>query len=108
MPTPISRRAAEAARLLGAQIRVARRERRWTQQELADRAAITSKTLGKIERGDPSVAVGTVFEVAALAGVPLFEEDRSRLRSELDRTLDRSALLPQRVRRRREEVKDDF
>ncbi|MDQ3091184.1 MAG: helix-turn-helix domain-containing protein [Actinomycetota bacterium] len=100
--------AVEAAQLLGAQIRRARRERRWSQQELADRAGIDRETLRKIERGDLSVGLGTAFEVAVLTGVPLFQEDRARLKSDLDRARDRDALLPRRVRARRGDVKDDF
>lgn len=100
--------AVEAAQLLGAQIRLARRERRWSQEELAERAGITPDTLSKVERGDLSVGLGAAFEAAALVGVPLFHDDRSRLRDDLDRTRDRSALLPQRVRARKEDVKDDF
>lgn len=93
---------------MGEQIRIARRGRRWSQRELAERAGITPGTLIKIERGDPSVRLGTAFEVAALVGVPLFHEDRSRLTLDLDRTRARSALLPERVRPRREDVKDEF
>ena len=95
---PHSRYTVEAAQLLGAQIQAARRERRWSQAELAGRAGITKPTLSKVERGDLGVAIGTVFEVATLVGVPLFHEDRSRLTLDLDRTTGRSALLPQRVR----------
>ena len=76
---PHSRYAVEAAQLLGAQIQAARRERRWSQAELAGRAGITKPTLGKIESGDLGVAIGTVFEVATLVGVPLFHEDPVRL-----------------------------
>lgn len=100
--------AAEAAQLLGASVRLARRERRWSVQELADRAGVTPFTLRKVERGDMTVALGTAFEVATLVGVPLFHEDRQRLTVDLDRTRDRAALLPQRVRARKGEVKDDF
>ncbi len=100
--------AVEAAQLLGAQVRLARRERRWSVQELADRAGITPFTLSKVERGDLTVGLGVAFEAAALVGVPLFHEDRSRLRIDTERTRDRLALLPQRVRARREGVKDDF
>jgi transcriptional regulator with XRE-family HTH domain len=103
-----SRYAKEAVQLLGEQIRMARRERRWSQTELAERAGITPGTLIKIERGDPGVRLGTTFEVASLAGVPLFHADRSRLTLDLDRTRARSALLPERVRPRREEVRDEF
>jgi transcriptional regulator with XRE-family HTH domain len=100
--------ATEAARLLGAQILQARRERRWSAQQLADRAGITRVTLGKVEHGDLTVGLGVAFEVAALVGVPLFQEDRTRLSAELDRARDRLALLPQRIRSRQEPVKDDF
>jgi transcriptional regulator with XRE-family HTH domain len=98
----------DAARLLGEQIRLARRSRAWTQRDLADRAGITVPTLRRIERGDLGVALGTAFEVAALSGVPLFHSDRERLTMDLDRTAARSALLPGRVRARREPARDDF
>jgi transcriptional regulator with XRE-family HTH domain len=105
---PYSLLTVEAGRLLGAQVRLARLERRWSQKELAERADITPETLSKVERGDLSVGLGTAFEVAVLTGVPLFHEERSRVRSDLDLTVARSALLPQRVRLPKEPVKDDF
>ncbi|HEU4658659.1 MAG TPA: helix-turn-helix transcriptional regulator [Capillimicrobium sp.] len=100
--------AREAAQLLGEEIRAARRERRWSQRELAERAGITAETVSKVERGDLSVGLGTAFEMAALTGVPLFHDDRSRLTLDLDRARARSALLPQRVRRRKRRVTNDF
>lgn len=100
--------AAEAAQLLGGQIRQARLERRWSAQQLADRAGITRVTLDKVERGDLTVGLGIAFEVATLVGVPLFQEDRTRLSADADRVRASLALLPQRVRTRREAVKDDF
>lgn len=98
----------EAAQLLGEQIRRARRARRWSQRELAERAGITPGTLIKIERGDLSVRLGTTFEVASLVGVPLFHADRSLLTLDLDRTQARSTLLAERVRPRKEDLKDEF
>lgn len=86
--------AVEAARLLGARIRLARRERRWSQDELAQRAGMTARTVYKIEHGDMTVGLGAAFEAAALVGVPLFDDDRSRLSADLDRVEARSALLP--------------
>ncbi len=103
-----SRQTLEAAQLLGAQVALARRERRWSARELAERAGITQATLRKVERGDPTVSLGVAFEVAMLVGVPLFHEDRTRLSLDLDRTRGRAALLPQRVRIPREGAKDDF
>jgi transcriptional regulator with XRE-family HTH domain len=98
----------EAAQLLGARVRLARRQRRWSMQELADRAGITTFTLSKIEHGDLTVGLGVAFETAVLVGVPLFHADRSRLQLEGERTSDRLALLPERVRARKGDVKDDF
>lgn len=106
---PYSAYAADAARLLGAQIRLARRERGWSQDELGARIGITPRTIYKIEHGDPSVGLGAAFEAAALLGVPLFHADRSRLTADLDRVDARAALLARPSRRRADhEVKDDF
>src|SRR3954453_13546511 len=95
------------AGLLGAQIRIGRLERRWTIRQLAERVGVSVVTLRKIERGDPSVGLGVSFEAAALTGVPLFYEERSRLTSELGRAADRLAFLPSRARKPRE-IDDDF
>jgi hypothetical protein len=54
------------------------------------------------------VAIGSVFEVAWLVGVPLFHEDPVRLALDRDRTTARSALLPQRIRASRHEINEDF
>ncbi|MFI4991850.1 MAG: helix-turn-helix transcriptional regulator [Solirubrobacterales bacterium] len=92
-PRPRSPYAVEAARLLGAQIRLARRKRRWSQAELAERVGITARTVYKIEYGDLSVSLGAAFEAAALLRVPLFHAERAQLSTELDRVQARSALL---------------
>ena len=104
---PLSAQAIEAAELLGARIQLARRERRWTLQELADRIGVTAVTMRKVERGDPSVRLGIAFEAAALTGVALFDPEPSRRRLEAERVRDRLALLPRLVRRP-VEVDDDF
>lgn len=103
---PLSPQTIAAARLLGARVQLARRVRRWTLQELAERAGVTAVTMRKVERGDPSVRLGVAFEAAALTGVPLFDPDPSRRRLEAERVDDRLAVLPRLVRRR--EVDDDF
>lgn len=102
-----SPRTLEATDLLGARIRLGRRERRWTLEELAERVGVGVVTMRKIERGDPSVRLGAVFEAANLTGVALFEEDPSRLPLEAARIHDRLALLPSRVRKPAE-VDDAF
>lgn len=91
MLTPPAR---AAARALGAQVAAARRRRRWTVGRLAEQAHISVPTLRKVERGDPSVALGTALEVATLVGIPLFGGDVDDL---ADRLEDRVALLPGRI-----------
>lgn len=106
-PRTYSAYSLEALGLLGEQIRIGRRVRRWTQAELAERAGVSVRTLNRVEHGDPRVSLGTAFELAHLVGVPLFQPDRERLSMDLDRTRARSALLPQRIRRGNE-IDDDF
>jgi transcriptional regulator with XRE-family HTH domain len=101
-----SRVTTEAARLLGLQIREARARRRWTQSQLADRIGVSTVTVGKIERGDLSVALGTALEAAVLVGVPLFTGDADARQAERRHVEDRLALLPRRVRDH--QVDDDF
>ena len=100
---PVAR---EAARLLGLRLAVARRERGWTMAELAERVGSSETTIRKIERGDPTVELGTAFEAAALAGVELFHEDAPTRAREAELMSARLAVLPERIRRR--EVDDDF
>ncbi len=98
----------DALAVLGAQIAAARRERRWRQVDLAERAGITQPTLSKVETGDPGIAIGTVFELAVLLGVPLFGSEQGEMGA-LRRAVDgRLALLPQRVRESGEDVDDEF
>lgn len=87
-----------AAQLLGAQVRQGRIAREWRVRHLAERAGISTNTLLKVERGDPTVALGTAFDLAVLVGVPLFYEDRDRLAAEAPREQERARLLARRVR----------
>ena len=96
----------EAARLLGQRVAAARRERRWTLAELAERVGVSVVTVRKVEAGDPTVALGTAFEAATLVGVALFHEDRARRALEAEVVQARLAVLPASVRPR--EVDDDF
>jgi transcriptional regulator with XRE-family HTH domain len=99
--------ARDAAALLGAQVRAARTARGWTQRDLAERVGTTPFTIGKVERGDPTVGLGVAFDAAVITGVPLFVEDRPRLTHEAARAQQTLALLPQRVRPH-QDIDDDF
>lgn len=103
-----SKAASEAAQVLGLEVARARRDRRWTAAELAERAGITAVTLRKVERGDPTVALGTAFEVATLVGVHLFGVDRDALPDLILRGRSQLAVLPRSVREPRGPVHDDF
>lgn len=103
---PRSPVALEAARLLGRRVALARRERRWTIAELAERVGSSEVTIRKVERGDPTVALGTAFEAAALVGVALFSEDAEVRAREAELVDARLAVMPERVRRRA--IDDDF
>lgn len=103
-----SKYAQEAAVLMGDQIKLGRKQRQWTEKNLADRAGISRATLQKIENGEMSCAVGLVFEVATLVGVTLFEPESVQLSKHIEHTLDKIALLPQRIKTRLKAVRDDF
>ena len=105
-----SRYAREALTLMGRQIQMGRKERKWSAQELATRAGIARDTLQHIEKGDPGCAIGLVFEVAALVGVPLFfdEQGTTQMVRERARVDEKLALMPKSIRSKRYEVKDDF
>jgi transcriptional regulator with XRE-family HTH domain len=87
-----------AAQLLGLEVARARRERRWTANDLAERVGISTVTLRKIERGEPTVELGSAFEVATLLGIVLFASDRKELSTLVEHARTRLALLPARVR----------
>lgn len=82
--------------------------RRWTQAGLCERAGISRATLRNAERGEPTVAVGVMFELATLVGVELYGIPSGDLRSLAARESDRLALLPAHVYPRRVSVDDDF
>ena len=103
-----SPQALDAARILGLQIAEGRRERRWTQAELSERAGVSVVTVRHAERGEPTVAVGVMFELAALAGVALFGVSPGELQGLVARERDRLALLPAHVYRRQVTIDDDF
>jgi transcriptional regulator with XRE-family HTH domain len=105
---PYSPQTIDAVRVLGLEVAHARRARRWTEAQLAERVGISAVTLRNIERGAPTVGIGTVFEAATILGISLFGADRDGLRSMVERSRDRLALLPARVREPIGPVRDDF
>jgi len=103
-----SRYSCDAAALLGAQIRVSRKERKYTAQELADRAGISRGLLQRIEKGDPKCGIGAVFEVAAILGIKLFDADKYDIIANLRQAENILTLLPKSIRKVTRAVDDDF
>jgi transcriptional regulator with XRE-family HTH domain len=51
-------------KVVGNRIRVLRKERRLTQEKLADRAKINAKFLGSVERGEKNLTLQTLAKIA--------------------------------------------
>lgn len=66
---PLSSSVMRSLRLLGEDIKNARRRRRIQAALLAERAGISRITLGKIEKGDPSVSMGGYASVLFSLGL---------------------------------------
>jgi transcriptional regulator with XRE-family HTH domain len=112
MPKPSERTyslySLEAAHLLGSLIRTERKERKMTAQEVADRAGISRGLLQRIEKGDPKCQLGAAFEVAAILGIKLFDQDATTLSKHIRQAEDKLTLLPKSVRKKLKVAHDDF
>lgn len=108
MPHPVSPAVTTALGIVGREIRLARQERGWTLQDLADRAGISEKTVRSVEGGSPRAAVGTVFELAWLVGLNLLGRDDADLPQLASHENARLALAPKRVRKSARPPRDRF
>jgi len=105
---PYSQYSLNALELFGQLIREARLRKALTTTDLAARAGVSRALLQRIERGDPGCSIGAVFELAAICGVPLFEQEQRQLAHRLALHRETMALLPKAVRNGAKGVKDDF
>lgn len=100
-PSPLPSPVARALAKLGRDLALARRRRRLTQASLAERAGIARKTLTRLEKGDPKVALEYFGRVLHVLG------EVDRIGQLLDTGADQAGLLmmdedlPQRVRARK-------
>jgi transcriptional regulator with XRE-family HTH domain len=96
LPGPVKRALAK----LGEDLSAARRRRRISTAVMAERAFITRKTLGRVERGDPSVSLGIYASVLFVLGMV------DRVAGLVDPMTDRLGIqledeqLPRRIRAR--------
>ncbi len=112
MVKPISRSYSKyslnALELLGQLVREARLRNGLTTTDLAARAGISRSLLQRIEQGDPGCSIGAVFEVAAICGVPLFDQEQRQLAGHLVAQREKMTLLPKAARQGFRKVNDDF
>lgn len=89
-------------------IRAERKARKMTEQELADRVGVSRSFIKRLEKGDTSCAVGSVFEAAHVLGIPLFDLEPGRLARELRQVEERLTLLPKTIHKKAKVIDDDF
>ncbi|WP_078669021.1 helix-turn-helix domain-containing protein [Chitinophaga eiseniae] len=64
---------------LGQNLRLARKRRKLTAEQVAERSGIARSTLWNIERGDPGVAIGSYMQVLFVLGL---EKDINKVASD--------------------------
>ena len=90
----------KALRKIGGDVAIARKKRRMSMADFAERMGVSQRTLARLEKGEPGVALGSL----AMALVALGE--LSRLEDMIDITRDDAGLLadlaalPQRIRKK--------
>jgi len=79
-------------KVLGENIKLARRRRRLSTEQVAERANISRSTLWLVEKGDPGVAMGTYLQVLFVLGL---EKDMQQIAAddEYGRKLQDAALI---------------
>ncbi|MBW2593033.1 MAG: helix-turn-helix transcriptional regulator [Deltaproteobacteria bacterium] len=102
----------ESLKEVGDLIACARKEKRWTQEELARRIGVNRMTVVRIEKGAPEVATGWYLTAAWLLGLPILTwqtmgEGRSdSVVGDLLTKLKKN--LPKTVRRQKKIIDNDF
>jgi transcriptional regulator with XRE-family HTH domain len=69
MPHALPLPATHALRRLGRDLALARRKRRIATGDMAERLGVSRDTLWRLERGDPTVAMGTLATAAFVLGL---------------------------------------
>jgi len=60
----------------GAALRTRRKALRLTQRDVAELVGVTRQTIGRLERGDATVALGTALAVAGALGIAILNAGR--------------------------------
>src|SRR5690554_8134193 len=90
----------EACRLLGILIRNARKEKRMTIEELAERASTSPNFVRRVEKGGLTVEIGLALDLALFVEFPLFRPEITdtptlkHLNYRISEAFQKEALLP--------------
>jgi len=97
-------------RLLGITIRAERKLKKMTEQALAERVGVSRSFIRRVERGDMSCSIGSVFEAAYIVGIPLFDAmpNTRQMEQQIDRVKDKLVLLPKTIHKKTKVIDDDF
>jgi len=93
---------------LGAMIKAARIERHESQADLAERVGVSRYTISLLEKGNPNVAIGTVFEAATIVGIPLMGDDPRQLATLSQSIAKLVQILPSKGFSKKVELDNDF
>jgi DNA-binding XRE family transcriptional regulator len=107
-PLPLSSSTLSVLKTLGAMIKAARLERGMSQAELSGRLGVSRYTVIALEKGEPKVGVGTVFEATTIVGIPLLAGDKGELNKLSTMVANLTSILPERGRSKKVALKDDF
>ncbi|MFD0715675.1 helix-turn-helix domain-containing protein [Paenibacillus sp. GCM10027626] len=79
--------------LVGSRIRELRKAKGWTQEQLAEAAALHYSYIGGVERGDRNISLETLEKIIAAFQVPAIELFRFEEASERRKTIDEHMTL---------------
>ena len=83
-PPPVGERLEHRLKALGARIREHRKRHKVTATSAAEAAGLSRVTLHRIERGEPSVTMGSYLGAMAAVGLDLEVVDQQQMRPERD------------------------
>jgi ribosome-binding protein aMBF1 (putative translation factor) len=93
---------------LGNLIRLARKERGFSQTELAERINVSRSLIQRIELGNTKIQIGAIFEACFVLGIPLMGCDKEHINN-LSRMLSYiNRLLPADIPNKNNVVNDNF
>lgn len=92
---------------LAIEIKLGRKKKGWTQEELAIRTGCSRLTIIAIESAKPTVAMGHVLEAAHMVGMDVFGTPSKAL-TRLQRSIEINAIFPSRISSQPPEIDDDF